>query len=324
MTEYIRYIYDAGAVLILAAGVTAGYRRGVLRTVLAVICTLVAMLAAHFLSSPDISANIYDKYFSAKVEENIDKAVKKAEEEVMKNIAGKVEETAELIIDEHFGGAGELKSAVSEYLNGGREEYKQQIAEIYTYMGIDLRSLLTNPAISGKIDSIASEYSSTAAEEINRRLPLGLKVEQSTVKKVISDTNVLESLIYDFFGIKPEYSDMPGAADYIEKNVVRPAALKLISTVMWAAVFTAVNIFLRIITEIILMIRNIRAVKVCDSALGGVLGAVSGAAVIAALTAVIVMLVQVTGGMTYMNEEIFSSCFIFGKIYGLLKNISFF
>ncbi|MGN1106681.1 MAG: hypothetical protein ACI4RH_08510, partial [Huintestinicola sp.] len=190
-------------------------------------------------------------------------------------------------------------------------------------LGIDISTLLTNADFRAKIEEIASQYSGRIAEKINSRLPLGIKVSEGSVKDILTDENTHEAVVYDLFGIKSESDPTSGTAEYIENRLVRPAAIRMIGAVVWAAVFTAVNLVLKIIVNIILIVRKIEPVKACDSILGGVLGAAVGAAVIVAAVILIVLIIRFTGGMTYLNEDIFSDTLFFGRLYEIAKSFDF-
>ena len=97
----------------------------------------------------------------------------------------------------------------------------------------------------------------------------------------------------------------------------------MIGTIVWVIVFSVVSILLRIVVNIILIVRKIEPVKACDSLLGGVLGAAVGVMVIVASVILIVILVRLTGGMTYMNEDIFSETLFFGRLYDMAKGFGF-
>ncbi len=317
------YVYDIVPVVIMLLCIGTGYKRGVLRTVLGLICMVIAFSIASVLSSPEICAGLYDKYLhdriSVYIQESVDEAKVKIKEQAMDEAQKAVDE----FIDENFGGSELLKESAKDFLAGGDEFAAEAVPELYDFVGVDIRTLLTNPEISGKIETVAAKYSSVAAEEINRRLPLGITVKQSEVYQVLADVNASEALIYELFGIKSENSEAVGAADYIERRAVRPIFVRFIGIVIWAVVFSVVNFLLRIIVRVILIIRKIEPVKACDSLLGGALGAAAGLAVIAACCTLIVLLVNFTGGMTYMNEGIFEQTVYFKQIYDIIAGLEF-
>lgn len=317
------YIYDIVAAVILIAFIGRGFKRGVLRTVLSLVCLVIAFSAAAALSSYPITSKIYDDYFAETVSEKIDTAVKDVRDETVNKLKDEAEKSADTFIDDNLGGSDELKQLVRDYLSTDDEVMREQFSKVFSLAGIDVNDLLTNETFRDKINSIASQYSGLVTDKINDRLPVGVKVSESSVKDFLTDSSAHEAIVYDVFGIKSEDSQTEGTAKYIEKTLVRPAAIRMISAVIWAVVFTAVNIILRIIVNIVLTVRKIEPVKACDSILGGVLGAAVGAAVVAAAVILTVIIVRFTGGMAYFNEDIFSQTLFFGRLYDLAKGFEF-
>lgn len=319
----IQYVYDIGAAVILIAFIGRGFKRGVLRTVLSLICMIIAFTAAAACSSYPVTSKIYDDHFSAVINEHIDSAVKDVRDEASKRIKGEAEQSADRFIDENLGGSEELKQLVRDYLGTDDDVLRSQISEAFAFFQLDVNTLLTNQYFRDKIDSIASEYSGSVAEEINSRLPLGITVSENSVEEIFKDKDAHEAFIYELLGIKDKDSPTTGAADYLEKKIVRPTAIRMIGTIVWVIVFSVVSILLRIVVNIILIVRKIEPVKACDSLLGGVLGAAVGVMVIVASVILIVILVRLTGGMTYMNEDIFSETLFFGRLYDMAKGFGF-
>lgn len=319
----IPYIYDIAAAVVIIAFIGRGFKKGVLRTVLSLICMIIAFSAAAACSSYPVTSKIYDNYFSETIEEHIDNAVKEVRDETSKKLKDEAEQTADRFIDDNLGGSEELKQLVRDYLDTDDEELRSQLSQAYSYLGIDISTLLTNPDFRAKIEEIASQYSGRVADKINGSLPLGIKVSESSVKDILTDEKAHEAIVYDMIGISSESSPAGGTSEYIENKLVRPVAIRMISAVVWAAVFAAVNLVLKIIVNIILIVRKIEPVKTCDSILGGVLGAAVGAAVLAAAVILIVLIIRFTGGMTYLNEDIFSDTLFFGRLYDLAKGLDF-
>lgn len=317
------YIYDIVAAVILIAFIGRGFKRGVLRTVLSLVCLVIAFSAAAALSSYPITSKIYDDYFAETISEKIDTAVKDVRDETVNKLKDEAEKSADTFIDDNLGGSDELKQLVRDYLSTDDEVMREQFSKVFSLAGIDVNDLLTNETFRDKINSIASQYSGLVTDRINDRLPVGVKVSESSVKDFLTDSSAHEAIVYDVFGIKSKDSQTEGTAKYIEKTLVRPAAIRMISAVIWAVVFTAVNIILRIIVNIVLIVRKIEPVKACDSILGGVLGAAVGAAVVAAAVILTVIIIRFTGGMAYFNEDIFSQTLFFGRLYDLAKGFEF-
>ena len=104
----------------------------------------------------------------------------------------------------------------------------------------------------------------------------------------------------------------------MEKKVIRPIFIRFIGIIIWAVVFAAVNAVLRIIISIIMIIAKAPPIKACDSALGAAAGCAAGIAVIIVCSTLIFLAVNFTGGMSFMNEDIFSKTMIFGRIYDII------
>lgn len=317
------YIYDIALIVIMLLSIGMGFKKGVLRTVLSLVCLIIAFSAASVMSSAEICSAVYDKYFHEYISEHIDSAVEQAKNQAKDKIKTELNDVIDSFIDENLGGSGFLKDYADNIISRGEETASETIPELYAFLGIDVRTLLTNPEISGKIDTIAAEYSKAAADALSSRLPFGITVRSESVEEVMSDLDAREALVYELFGIKSEQSDTQGAADYLEKAVVRPIFLRFIGIVIWTAVFAVVNFVLRIVIRIILIVRKIEPIKACDSLLGGACGAAAGIAVIAACSVIIVLLIRFTGGLTYMNEDIFEQTILFKKVYDFISGWEF-
>ncbi len=311
----IAYIYDIVIVLILFLGIITGYKRGVIKTILSLLCMIIAFVTASFFSSPEMCSVIYDKYFHEPVSERVEYGVAEVRQQIRDKLNEQLKETAYEMIDKLPFGSEQLKAYVDESVN------TEGISAIYEFLGIDIRTLLTNSEISGKIDMIADEYSVIAADAINKRLPLGIKVRSEDIRQIMTDVDAQEAMIYEVFGISSE-GENEGAAVYIEKKIIRPMSLRVLGAVLWTVIFAVVNFLLHIAVQIILIIRKLKPVKVCDNVLGAVMGAVGGSVVISVFTVIIVMVVNVTGGMSFMNEDIFSETVLFGKIYEIFYRIT--
>lgn len=317
------YIYDAAAAAVIIFCACAGYRKGVLRTVLNTVCFIVAFAAASFFSSQSFTAPVYEKYFKERMAEALDIAVQNAKSRAAEELTGYAEDIADDIIDRTAGGNDLVKDIIHEYIPQGGEIIREGLAGLVNSGKIDLPTLLTNPVISGKIEEMAEKYSVIASEEINDRMPLGIRVEKEDISRIITDNNAWEAVIYEALGIGSSGGEDKGLSAYIESTVVRPIFLRFLSIILWAAVFSIVNFLLRIIVSVVLVIRRLEPVKACDSAAGAVLGAVFGIAAVTACCAVIILIVRFTGGMTYMNEDIFSETLIFGRIYDTISRFGF-
>ena len=214
-----------------------------------------------------------------------------------------------------------MKQFAGDIIDDGGKLVSESIPKLYNYLGIDLRTLLTNPQISDKIKAITEKYGDVIADELNSRMPLGIKVDKAYVRDILSDENAVEAIFTELWGIRSENAEYNGIADYLEQIVVRPACIRFLGMIIWAVVFALCSLVLHLIVRAVLVVRKLQPIKACDSILGAVAGAAAGAAVIAACCMLIVLAVRWTGGTEYMNEDIFSHTLVFGRIYDLMTEL---
>lgn len=313
-------IYDIIFVIIMLGCIGAGYKRGILKTVLTLVGMAISFIAAAFLSSYTVCEGLYDSFLHEKISVYIDEGVEEAKEKAEDKLKTELHSITDEYIDEYLGGSDFFKEQTSQII-AGMDEAKEALPEIAEFLGIDVRTLLTNPAISAKIEEIADTYSASAAKEINSKLPFGISVTEQQVHSIITDIEADEALIYDAFGIKSPSSQTEGLAPYIEKTIVKPICIRFLSCIIWTLTFAAVNLLVGIIISVILAVKVIKPIRTCDSLLGGILGAAGGIAVTAALCVIVTLIIRFTGGMDYINEEYIGSAVIFGRIYEIFSGI---
>ena len=311
------YFYDAILLIILLCAIGTGYKRGVLHTLLNIVCLVVAFTVASVMSAQEVTTMVYDEYLHSTVMGITEDAVNSAKQKAKETLQHNINEFALSMIDEHFDGNEVMKEYALRIIEDAEGTVGKRLTELCSYLGYDQSELLTNPVISGKIDKIVKEYSDNIAIEINRRLPLGITVRQGDVEVILTDKKAHEAIFYELMGNQVE----DGVAEYIESVIIRPVILRFMGILIWSISFTAVNFILHIIIRIILLVRKIEPIKACDSLLGALLGAVGGIAVTIVCTSIIVLLVNATGGMTYMNEDYFTDTIIFGKIYNMISAV---
>lgn len=319
--KFIPYIYDAVIVIILLLCIGNGYKRGVLKTVLSIICLVIAYSTASMMSSYSVCEQIYDEYVQESIYKYVDEAVDIAIEKAKDSIKEKTQDITMDYLEENFGADEETQIIAGNALEFGTNALNAALPELYSFLGIDIHTLLTNPMISDKINTMTDEYSRLAADEINKQLPMGITVNKEAIADFLRDSDVLEAIIIDALDLRDEDTMVKTTAEYVESKAVKPVVIRLIGIIIWSAVFSLVNFVLRIIIRVILAVRKIEPIKACDSLLGGALGAAFGILVIAVALLLIMLLTQLTGGMTYMNEEVFSQSFIFGRLYDFVSDI---
>lgn len=279
---------------------------------------IIAFAAASFISAPEICGKVYDNYVHDHVMDITEKAVSEAERRAEEEIINALNDGMDSLIDEKLGGSDFLKETFHGITGTKMDDIKSSIRELADFLDIDVASLLTIPQISGKINEAADLYCQTAADRINDKLPLGIKVKADSVREIMTDNDAIMAIVYDMLGINSTTSPSDGVAVYLEKKVIRPIFIRFIGIIIWAVVFAAVNAVLRIIISIIMIIAKAPPIKACDSALGAAAGCAAGIAVIIVCSTLIFLAVNFTGGMSFMNEDIFSKTMIFGRIYDII------
>ncbi|MDE6593377.1 MAG: CvpA family protein, partial [Oscillospiraceae bacterium] len=241
----ISLVYDIVIVLIFIFCIWRGYKKGVLRTVLGLVCIVLSYLIASAVSSYPICSGIYEKYLRETVYERIDTSVQNAKEETAKKIKQQAEDAADDFIDKNFRGSPEAKDFADRIFEEGSrfiEEAIPQVGpEIYGFFDNHKETLLTNPEISGKIESVADFYSKKAAVEINERLPLGITVKEETLKDLITNGDAADAFMYELFGAdtadaanaaNTEDGGRKGVAEYIERQAAAPVFIRLIGVIL--------------------------------------------------------------------------------------------
>lgn len=315
----LAHIYDIALILIILVCIATGYKKGVLRAILNIACLVIAFSAASMLSTDSVINKIYDDYCHDAVITILDAAVDKAKEKAKERITEETDTIIDTIVDEHFDGSDDMREMMKEAVGNSSLTIGNKLSEVYEYFGGDLSALLTNPIISDKINNIALKYSSVIAEEINLHLPLGITVKQEDIHSYLTDEKAAEALIYELLGGGSDDGELKGIPTYAEKTIISPILKRIIEIVVWVCTYTIVNIILRVIVRIILVVRKVEPIKACDSLLGALLGAVGGVLLICAAAFVIVMVIDLTGGMTYINYEIIEQTIIFREILRLLQ-----
>lgn len=252
----------------------------------------------------------------------VDNAVSKAKSSAEEQLKNTIDEEIERISDNTLGGSELIKEGVHNILGEDFQTVKDIVPEIYSFFNVDIETILTNETVRSKIKIIADKYSAVTTEEINNRLPLGLKVKEDAVNEIMTDSNAIEAVIYDVFGIGSSTHEPQTISEYIEQKLLRPTLLRMTGMILWALVFSAVSIVLKIAVGIILLIRKAPPIKAVDSLLGAVLGFVGGCCCVVVLTVAAVLIIRSTGGMDFINEELISQTVIFKPIYMTVNDLT--
>ncbi|MGN0665102.1 MAG: hypothetical protein ACI4KF_01110 [Huintestinicola sp.] len=318
----IAYIYDISVAVILIVCIGVGYKRGLLRTVLYLLCFLISFAVASAVSSDAVVEPYYEKYFREKIVSAIDSSIEDAKERAEEKLKEAVKQEASEALSGITGIDGlEIPPELIDDVFGKTEEFISDHPLDSAYISqIDFSSLLTNERISGKIKEAADICADAISEKLNNMLPLGISISPDSISDFLMEEDTLRALFTELLGDKTD-ADSEGIAEYMERIIVRPAVLRAMGIVVWAAVFAAANIFLRMIISVILLIRHISPIKAADEVLGGLLGAAEGAVIIAICTAVVAVIIAVTGGVEWMNEELITQTFVFRHIYAALIDV---
>lgn len=112
--------------------------------------------------------------------------------------------------------------------------------------------------------------------------------------------------------------DSHNAAEYIEKEYLRPVTIKVIGMLVFVVVFAVLNIIFHILLGGIDKIGDVTGLGKLDSVLGGVLGAVQAAIIVF----IIMLIVKITinlndSNMVLFNEETIENTKLFKYFYNI-------
>ncbi|MBQ5316544.1 MAG: hypothetical protein J6I96_03215 [Oscillospiraceae bacterium] len=301
-----------------------GAKRGLIRTVIGVVFTAAAFIGAAYLSSDSICGQVYDRYIKERTMAVIDEAMDTAQKRVKDTIAEKAKEGFGSITDEYLdeGTSDGMKGLFSDFIDNHRKEIDSTISGIANRLGIDVGEVLKIDEVDRRINEAAELYSETAAERINAQMPFGLAVEPLQIKQIITDKQLLELFADEVIGLSTEESGFEDTADYIEEQIMRPMILKAVHIVLWIGAFLLIKLVLSLVTALISAIINSSPViEGTDALLGCLLGIIGGLALSVFLAAAVSAVINLTGGMTYVNEDIISNTYIFGFLYDLVGRV---
>lgn len=319
----IPLIYDLVLLVILVVCIASGFRKGVLRTVLSVICFILAFAAASFMSSSAVTEQIYENHLQKRVNSIIEEAVDKAKAQAIQKLKDYASSESKRIASEEFGLSDDeagMIGDIAESIISGADDYIKSENSIFSEF--DLTSLLTNSEINDRIKKIVYDYSDDVTDAINVRLPVGVRVSRESVEGVICTDDAVNALIYETIG-QYTASDGETVSAYLERSVVRPLVLKALRVIIFAASFFIASLLCRIASQVLLAIRNIETIKTADSFLGAVFGAIQGIFFVLAAVCAAYVVITLTGGLSWLNEDIVSQTAVFGRLYGILAQTFF-
>lgn len=325
----MNYTLDIIAAVIIIWGIISGCRKGAVTMIVSIVCTAAAFIIASVVAGSELPERIYEEKLSQSAEAMIEDALEDGKAKIEQEIRNALKESVENI-DIHTGSDyidNAVKEGLDEITDIEFDEVLGYVPDFYSYFGVDTETLLTNELIRDKIDEAAVTISAYIADEINNRLPFGIKISKRKVKSVITDPELLGNIINDCIVTSAEENGRDRFASstlYIEKKLVKPTAVRIISNLIWIVVFSLVRLVMALILLIVRALRKIGTVRTVDSVFGGILGAASGAAAVLVLSAVAFAVVTITGGMDFLNEDIIGDTLVFRIFYDLIGRLDIF
>ena len=323
----IPYIYDGIIIIVIAVSALTGAKRGLLRSLIGLVFTAAAFIGAAVITNSDICDTVYEKYLRDDTMVIITDAMENAKTEVRDKVAEKTKQAIDDAVSRHItpvdGGA--FQKIVTEFIDEHREDIDRIVSSAANaasdMLGIDIGTILNDSVVSRHIDEAAKLYSSTAAAEINKDMPLGITVKPEQIEEIITDKKLLELFIDEVVGLDTTKTGFASTAEYIEERILRPVILRTMHTLLWIVSFIAIKLILGLIMNIILLIKEVPAVDALDSALGFVTGIAGGAALTVFIVLAAAALIHLTGGMTYINDDIIGKTHIFRILYDITGKI---
>ena len=320
---FVPIIYDIILLLIVIVCIIIGFKKGILHTVLSLVCFALAFGAATLISSQEIGEKLYEEYISDSLNAVIDEAVQNAKERAVEQLQNTISQDIEDQAMEKFGFSEEqagLAGDAVEWLFDNAEQYLQSDSTIFSE--IDVSALLTNEEINDKIKEVIRSYSGEVTDMVNEELPSQLQVTQESVESVICTDDAVKALLYEVIGQYTD-SDTEGetVSEYLERTVVAPLVIKAARTVLFAASFLIISLILKIISTVILCVLKISPIKAADSALGAALGAVRGILIAVIAVSAVYIVIALTGGNEWLSEDIISKTIIFVRVYEPVQSL---
>ena len=282
------HYFDIVPAVLLIASVIVGLRKGAVRAVLAIVFSLISLIAANMFVTAEMAEKYYDEKMHPFITKHVDEALDNFKKEAKKRLEQAVKEG--------------IKKAVDDFLDPDDEKDS---------------SPLPSPEESiERLMKIADELSDTTRESLNARLPFFASVSRSTMKEIVTDTNILNIIIDDAMG-----RGNTTLTDYVEKTYIRPRLIHMIENVMRVLVFCAVKLISTIITSIVYFIlRHSSPAQDIDKLAGGLLGLASGILLCAIFTFAMVKTVHSLDDRTYAEEYIHRT-YIFKYAYDACDGI---
>lgn len=277
-------VLDILAVLTVVGFALFGSRRSVLSTVISIMITVVAVLAAAIFSEP-VAQSLYKNHIqqplvtqlgSAIESQDIMTAVKdeitaRLEVELSDDEIRKIADSSDIV-----SGICDIASEKGEIIT--KEEIEKRLDEAFTVESIE--------SITG--DSLPHE----TVEQISETLTEKKDNIRAVVNAVCQE-------------------DAQKAAESLEKSFIRERAVKLVASFSAMLIFMAVNIILRLVVRLLSVLNVIPAARKLSMTAGALIGAAEGLIVLFALGYVMRYAIEHSYGiMEFINKDIIDKTFI--------------
>ncbi len=279
----MHYILDIAAAAVLIICIISGSKKGAARMIISAVGCAAAVFSAVFVSGA-ADEYIYNDY-------------------VRPAVISALEEKADSLAKDYFS-ADSLGGFFSENGIGINEDDLSAIsADIEKYSGV-----LTNEEFSDKLDSVFIKYCQALTEAFSGIVPDEVITGAGSYINELETENArkLEMLTFD----------KRSAAELIEREFIRPAALRIVRTALFFVTFAAVSAVFALISYAVRAIRGVSAIRSADNALGIILGSFQGIVTIAALCTALYVFIKLTSDSnSYLNSDTISGTIAFKWMY---------
>lgn len=308
------WIIDIAMVVLLAYGMFIGYKKGVIRSLVSILCTVAAFAASWFISTDELATQVYDEYFSSRVEsilsDEFDDLRDRAKKRLSEIIAEKVDAVEDFVgveVDDSVKDKlGSVLSGLYEYASE-KLDIPDRVSEVIPY---DKATLYVSDIITDFVYEKNIEYAKNDPFMIKR----------SALKEVFSDADILQYLVENALG-KENKDEI---CRYVEQTYLRPKIVKLLRAVLCALIFGGIRMVMALVTGIVsLILKKSKPLREADKAVGCALGFAGSALIIALSAYVIAMIINITEGTVYINNDIISQTLLFRYVYDYINGLAF-
>ncbi len=294
----VYYFYDIVLLVIIIASIVNGYKKGLLCTVLSIICFIIALTCATIASSNSVVSYVYDTYLQSAVSSTVEKTVDKAKEKAIEHIKETIAENVPLVDAEDL--------TLS-------EDTSDLIKKLLGY--IDFNEAIDKYNIVDKVKTVLSEHSAELTDSINDNLPFIFSVTKADVEEAFCTDEAASALIYEIIGEYTNYTSEETMAEYLERTVVAPVIKRVLEAVLFSLTFLIVSVILKAISKVFLSIKSVKPVKKADSFFGAIFGVLKGVGISIVIVCVVYFIITLSNGIEWMNEDIIANTVVFKYVY---------